>query len=404
MSDAAAQSPVASQDSVRACPVCGSVRQELLYQQRFQAFAAGSITNAYDVVACRECGMCFATGLPGAARFAEYYNQSSKYDLSGAGAELSSFDEERCRDEAAFIAANVVRRDTPILDVGAATGLLLEALRDVGFRSLRGVEPSPDAVRKAVNDHGLDVLVGDATAARAFGMSFGVVTLVAVLEHMVDPAGALQGMTDLLSRDGSFYLLVPDTTRFTEFIGAPYQEFSVEHINYFTPKSLRNLLATIGLEVSAERQTTVTLTADAKGPAIEVLCRRSDEATPRERDSDGVESLRRYVAASAAKEANVSRLLSGLADEGRELYVWGTGTNALHLLASTRLAECNIVAFIDSNPHYAGANLMGRPVIAPTDIDTVDGPILVASAVSQSEIASAAQARFGPDVGLILMY
>ena len=60
--------------------------------QRFEDFAAGSITDAYDVVACRTCGMCFASGLPDQTRFSEYYGESSKYDMSADGAQVSEFD------------------------------------------------------------------------------------------------------------------------------------------------------------------------------------------------------------------------------------------------------------------------------------------------------------------------
>ena len=43
------------------------------------------------------------------------------------------------------------RRSTtaPYLDIGTATGDLLVALRDVGFANVHGVDPSPDAARKA---------------------------------------------------------------------------------------------------------------------------------------------------------------------------------------------------------------------------------------------------------------
>ena len=50
---------------IRPCPVCGSVVHDLCCMlQRFDKFTAGSITDAYDVVACRTCWMCFASGLP----------------------------------------------------------------------------------------------------------------------------------------------------------------------------------------------------------------------------------------------------------------------------------------------------------------------------------------------------
>jgi hypothetical protein len=178
----------------------------------------------------------------------------------------------------------------------------------------------------------------------------------------------------------------------------------VEHINFFTVASLRNLLASVGLEVVVHEATVVNLSPDSDGPAIEVLCRRSSRPSDVQIDSDGVEDLRRYIARSAEKEGAVLEKIAELATDQSPIYVWGTGTNALHLLASSKLAECNIVAFLDSNPHYVGQSLAGRTVMAPRDVEKLEGPILVASAVSQTAIATAARNLFGPDVPLILMY
>jgi FlaA1/EpsC-like NDP-sugar epimerase len=114
--------------------------------------------------------------------------------------------------------------------------------------------------------------------------------------------------------------------------------------------------------------------------------------------------LRRYIARSAEKEAAVLDTISELAEAQSPIYVWGTGTHALHLLATSRLAECNIVGFIDSNPHYSGRQLAGRTVLDPRAVGEPAGPILVASAVSQTAIADSARRLFGPDVQLILLY
>ena len=107
---------------------------------------------------------------------------------------------------------------------------------------------------------------------------------------------------------------------------------------------------------------------------------------------------------SEGTEAAILERISRLATSGERIYVWGTGTHTLHLLQTSRLGQCHIEAFLDSNPHYAGATLAGRPVIAPTDLPAANAPILVASAVSQTAIANSARALFGPDVPLILMY
>jgi len=384
--------------------VCGGALHDVLYQQRFEHFAAGSITDGYEVVACRACGMCFASGLPGQGRFAEYYDQSSKYDLSAEGAELSSFDVERYADEARFIAAHVPDRTGPVLDIGTATGALLMALRDLGFTSVHGVEPSSDAARVARETHGLDVVVGDVRTAMARGTRFSVVSLIAVLEHLVNPAAALRDIAGLLTEEGMLYLHVPDAAGFKDYVDAPYQQFSVEHINYFTASSLRSLLASVGLEVVVERSIVVKQSNDAALSGAEVLCRRTDRHLAVERDSKGVAALSRYIERSAEKEAAILATIAELAEDQCPIYVWGTGTHALHLLATSRLAECNIVAFIDSNPHYSGRQLAGTTVIAPRDVGRVDSPILVASAVNQTAIADSARGLFGPDVPLILMY
>jgi 2-polyprenyl-3-methyl-5-hydroxy-6-metoxy-1,4-benzoquinol methylase len=389
---------------VRRCPVCASTEHDLLYQQRFEDFAAGSITDAYDVVACRRCGMCFASGLPDEARFSEYYDQSSKYDLSAEGAELSAFDAQRFGLEARFVADHVPDRAASILDVGTATGGFLVALRDLGFANVHGVEPSEDAARIARERYGLDVVTGDATAARPPEGGFDVVSLIAVVEHLVDPVNVLRQAAHLLSPRGFLFLVAPDAARFRDHVDAPYQQFSVEHINYFTPASLGNAVAAAGLEVSVEHAGLVEASDDADGPAIEVLCRRADQPPAIRVDTGGVDQLRDYVARSAEKETGVVATIEALADGQSPIYVWGTGTNALHLLASSRLAECNIVAFLDSNPHYAGRELAGRAVMVPTAVGHLDAPILVASAISQTAIATAARNLFGPDVPLILMY
>ena len=240
--------------------------------------------------------------------------------------------------------------------------------------------------------------------ARAWGTRFSVVSLVAVLEHLVDPGAALRDVAELLTADGMLYLHVPDAAGFSDDVDAPYQQFSVEHINYFTAASLRNLLAPLGLEVVVQRAIVVRLSDNAEGPALEVLCRRTDRNLAFERDSEGVAALRGYIARSAEKEAAILARIAELADSRRPIYVWGTGTHALHLLATSRLADCNIVAFLDSNPHYAGRQLAGRAVMEPRTIERVDAPILVASAVSQTAIASSARGLFGQDVPLILMY
>lgn len=388
----------------RPCPVCGSPSSEVLYAQRFASFAAGSIGDGYDVVACTACGMCFAEGLPDPGRFAQYYADSSKYDLGADGAQLSDRDAQRYADQAAFVAAHVADRSQPILDVGTAAGGFLLAMRDAGFEQPFGVDPSPDAVGVARDGFGLDVVVGGLDAAKSWGHRFELVSYIAVLEHVLEPREQVRAVARLLRPGGCIFVSVPDAGVFRDHVDAPFQEFSVEHINFFTGRSLANAMAAEGYSLVAQRSVVLSLGTNGEGPALEAVYRWDGIARPAEPDSPGADDVRDYISGCVVRETALHERIARLAASGERIYVWGTGTHTLHLLQTSELGRCRIEAFIDSNPHYAGATLVGRPVIAPSTLAAVDAPILVSSAVSQSGIAGAARDRFGPDVPLILLY
>jgi len=389
----------------RACPSCGSEEQDLIYRQRFERFTSGSIGDGYDVVACGTCGACFASRLPDQARFDEYYGAASKYDLGATDGQLRGHDAARFGSLAEWVTGEVADRSRPVLDVGTATGGFLTALREQGFSSLRGVDPSPQAVRLAREEHGLDVKVGGIGEARTWGSRFHLICFCAVLEHLLDPRATIQAAAELLDEDGMILIEVPDATRFRDCISAPYQEFSVEHVNYFTDGSLRYLMAGADLAPLAQRRFTWAQSADAEAPILDAMfVRPAGEVGAATADTQGPRALVEYVRRSAEKEAAVARRIQALADARRPLYVWGVGTHTLHLLRCSALAECNIAAFIDGNPHYSGTTLAGRPVLAPRELPAVDRPILISSAVSQSEIATAARDLYGAGVELILLY
>lgn len=393
-----------SSPRARPCPVCSSLSNDLLYSQRFASFAAGSIGDGYDVVACASCGMCFATGLPAPERFSRYYADSSKYDLGADGGQLSTQDVQRYADQAAFVAAHVDDLGAPALDVGTATGGFLVGLREVGFVRPFGVDPSPDAVRVARERFGLDVVVGGLAAAESWNVKFGFVSYVAVLEHVLDPRAEVRAVTRVLRPGGNLFISVPDAGSFRDHVDAPFQEFSVEHINFFTGRSLANALGEEGYALVAERVVALPFGTDCKGPALEAIYRWDGGRRSFEPDITGAANVLDYVSRSGERELSVLNRIARLASSGERIYVWGTGTHTLHLLETSQLGDCCIEAFIDSNPHYVGATLAGRAVLAPTDLERADAPILVSSAVSQSGIAAAARQRFGQDVPLILLY
>ncbi|MEZ5143118.1 MAG: methyltransferase domain-containing protein [Acidimicrobiales bacterium] len=87
----------------------------------------------------------------------------------------------------------------PLLDIGALTGHFLAEARTAGFDTV-GIEPDPWAARYARDEFGLDVreeLLPDAELAPG---SFGVVSMLHVMEHLLQPFETLAAVHEVLRR------------------------------------------------------------------------------------------------------------------------------------------------------------------------------------------------------------
>ncbi len=382
----------------RACEVCGHQDVRVLYRQRFGGFP-GMLLAGYDVVTCRACGFAFADGIPEQAAFDAYYRDLSKYEYAG-GPEpdwvLSHFQS----------VVEATRRFLPsrqhsILDVGCATGGLLGAFKEAGFRDVTGIDPSPSCAKTAWSRYGVDILTGSLFGAPAFRW-FDLVTLIGVLEHVRDLSGALDRLKDLVAPGGVVYVEVPDATAFTEYPNAPFQELSIEHVNFFSVTSLANLMCRHGFAPVYSDKGSSNLSRDTLTPLVCAGFRKGI-SLPAAPDVETGPALEEYVRRCEAADGRVRRVIGELADSGRPVVVWGVGSHTLRLLAVSRLAEANVSVYVDSNPRYRGKELSGVPVVAPADVAPGQELVLVSSWGYQEEIAREARERW-PGAEVVLLY
>ena len=71
---------------------------------------------------------------------------------------------------------------------------------------------------------------------------YDFIRLNTILEHIVELNGTIKNLKTLLNPSGYLYISVPNVMKFKDCKNAPFQEFSVEHINYFSINSLTNLM------------------------------------------------------------------------------------------------------------------------------------------------------------------
>jgi len=380
----------------RACPVCADPVQELIREHRLAPIEDVSLHAGYRVVACATCRMVYADAIPAQAAFDHYYQACSRYEDTTRLGLPSAADQARFRAIAGELAGQLADRQASIAEIGTATGGLLAELRLQGFRNLLGVDPSGLCGRTARERHGLEVAQGTIFDPIPGGPHDAVIA-VGVVEHLRDLDRALANLAAALKPGAILYLEVPDLEGFHLSNEAPFQEFSTEHINFFTRASLENLMARSGFQPafghivqrlhSGGSTMQVVAWAFRKGarPGAPVL-------VP---DPAGPAAARHYQAQSEARSAPERELAERLAREGRPLAVWGAGTVACRLMATTALRDAPIAAFLDSNPHLQGRRLGGVPIRPPQWLRSFSGPVLIASRGYAAEIQRAIREDLG---------
>jgi SAM-dependent methyltransferase len=354
----------------RRCAVCDGDGRSVHYQQRFALIGDVSVCSGYEVVTCDQCCFAYAFGGPTQRQLDAYYERASKYENPLTRGVPSADDLLRFAPMAERIAEAVADRKARVVEVGCSTGGLLHILaRDYGFTNVNGIDPSPACRLAARELYGIDVVAGSLRDLRSLG-TCDVIVLQQVLEHVVDFDAAFDALLSTLTPSGIVCVEVPDVAAFADAAEPPFQQFSVEHMNFFSPESLAALFTRHGFASAAGTASTTD------GCIFGVFRRGTAAAVP---DRTTVPALRKYVAASQNAERLLRAKLRDLLRGHQRVLVWGAGTLSLHLLETGAFDDASIAAFVDSNPRYHGKSIHGVPVIPPACIQLYDVPILIAT-------------------------
>lgn len=237
----------------RACPVCGSREEGIIYApENFTPDRLSAVSFAsrklpeymhYRLVLCPECSLVYANPAPGLDGLAQAY-QHAEYD-SGSEAEFAA------RTYARILPAVLAKapRRGAALDVGAGDGAFLRCLLAAGFSSVRGVEPSEAPIASAQADVRDLIRQGLFRGSDYEPATFDLVTCFQTIEHLYDPAESCCQMTSLLSEGGALFIVCHNRRAWSaRLLGRRSPIFDIEHLQLFSPSSLRALLDRCGLQ------------------------------------------------------------------------------------------------------------------------------------------------------------
>ncbi|MFH1023617.1 MAG: class I SAM-dependent methyltransferase [Planctomycetota bacterium] len=205
----------------------------------------------FTLVRCRQCSLIYVN-----PRQAE----TAKYDQLLHGGAVSTYEKGQERDRQSFqsILENLEQIAPPghLLDVGCATGGLLRAARERGWKTT-GVEINRDTAAFATREHHLDVHHGTLDELQLPENSFDAVTLINVIEHLYRPSSTLREVYRVLHPGGRLVCLTPDfnhyAIRLAQTVGFLRDADRIDptgHPYHFTPRTLARLINNQGFQIA----------------------------------------------------------------------------------------------------------------------------------------------------------
>ena len=377
----------------RSCPVCLSSRSGRCIYVNELATLDG-LDMSYRLARCGVCGFHFASELPAESQYRRYYGSLSKYDSQP---NVSPLDQQRITAAVDFLLRAGLSKDTRIIDIGCGFGTLLSALRGNGWFNLHGIDPAPQSAQRAFEQFGLTCITQGTlsdSVHREELASTDLVCLMAVLEHLPELRRDLAQLFVQLKPGARVLIEVPALDLFEPDAGEPFGELSLEHIQYFSLQSLRNLLAGLGAQV--ERFQLFPLPSLHSG-SLFVLAALKGQTSGVEPEEIG--RMDAYLAGSARRwRSAMARVPS------QPFVLYGAGSHSARLLPQLERNRAGMpVAVLDSNINLHGKDFGGLTVQAPDALAQYPGmPVLISSFVSEQAIARFLRSRFSNP--LVLMY
>jgi 2-polyprenyl-3-methyl-5-hydroxy-6-metoxy-1,4-benzoquinol methylase len=252
-------------ETLERCPVCAGTDIVSFKKRTFDISTLSEqsikITDSdygkiWDLARCNSCTHVFANPFPSTALIQSLYTKTEDPD----------YEEEslgRGKNFQRIIASleKIHPQRGTLLDVGAATGILMSLARERGWDA-EGIEPSSWAVRIAKDKYGLTLVEGSLETVRLNSQAYTAATLVDFIEHISHPKGALSKIHQALKPGGTVCLVTPDIQSLpARVMGKGWWHFRPGHLAYFSKKSLLTLLERTGFRVFEWRKYAWTFSA-----------------------------------------------------------------------------------------------------------------------------------------------
>ena len=232
------------------CTLCGGTNGQ----------SAGSRVDGVEVIECRDCGLARADRAASPDRIIELYRRHDFRDGSDSDSHHALKNDRRSRwfdvdprGPAFRLVYPYLSPGSPVLDIGCASGALLDVLQRKGHECL-GVELNPTKAAQTRRLLGIPVVESPfESGLEIVDRYFGAILACSVIEYTVRPREFLDEIARLLAPGGIALIVTPNWScaprTGTEWVGWHGQ---FERLSYFSARTLGNEFQARGFETEFE--------------------------------------------------------------------------------------------------------------------------------------------------------
>jgi len=373
----------------RTCNICKSMEAIDVFQQRFKSIVGYSDREYIQrIVICKKCGHTYANPSPSLDDLSKYYETLSNYENPQRQGRAPKERINRWN----LIYDLVAKKASPgkVLDIGCATGIGLSIFKSKGWDVL-GIDPSPKAAKIARELYNVEVITGMFDTKYFIDRGpFDLIILAGVLEHLIYPDITISDLHNITAPDGLVFIEVPNLLSDS----MPFGYFTFEHLNYFTPTTLANLMEMNGYRLEQIKILDASKDILLNASAIHGLFRIESLNNNKRFNNDYIAAYNQIINYKENLRREDIRLQSRIEEIINQnipgkLGIWGAGIHTSQLLSLTAISKDRIARIFDSDPKKHGKLLNGirvAPLNEPEEIKKMIDGIIISSFAFENEI------------------
>lgn len=220
-----------------ACPLCGSENFTVAFSQ-----------PKYRFVRCAECGVLYQNPRPKNEYIQNRYDENYfHYEIENQ----KNFFQLQLKTLSDCNIEKLINgfKGKKVLDVGCATGMLLNYLKQKGA-SVYGVEICTESCRYAYTEYNITLYNGTLENAHYESNFFDIVHFSHLIEHVEDPISFMKEIYRITKKDGYILITTPrEDSIWAKIFGLKWRSLIPDHLTLFGRQHLISLISISGFKV-----------------------------------------------------------------------------------------------------------------------------------------------------------